>query len=73
MNITCNMEKSTRTAYYVIGAILIIGAVLDFPRVFAILLGIILIVEAYLGWCSIPYVMNKLGKGKADDTTPPTV
>jgi hypothetical protein len=67
------MEKSTRTAYYAIGTLLILGAVLGFHEIFAILLGIILIVEAYLGWCSIPYLMNKLGKGKSDDTTPPTV
>ncbi len=70
MNVTCNIEKNERTTRIVIGAILIIGAILGFPRFFVILLGAILVVEGYLGWCAIPYAMEKIGKGKSGN--PPT-
>jgi len=65
MNVTCNMEKNERRAYYVIGAVLIVGALLGFSKFFAILLGLGLIVEAYLGWCCIPYLMNKFSKNQS--------
>jgi len=70
MSVTCNIEKNERLTRYVIGAILIIGALLGFSRFFAILLGIGLVVEGYLGWCAIPYVMAKIGKGKSNSGTP---
>lgn len=65
MTVTCNIDKNERRAYYVIGAVLIVGALLGFSRFFAILLGIGLMVEAYLGWCCIPYLMNMFNKDKS--------
>ncbi|MCD6046508.1 MAG: hypothetical protein K0S08_155 [Gammaproteobacteria bacterium] len=75
MNIVTNIEKNERTTRMVIGAILIVGAILGFPRFFAILFGILLVVEGYLGWCAIPYTMEKLGLNKKSDggTPPPGV
>ena len=71
MTVESNIEQSESTAYYVYGAILIIGAILGFPRIFAILLGIGLLAEGYLKWSFIPFVMSKF-KGKSGSGTPPT-
>ena len=73
MSVTCNIDKNERRAYYVIGAVLIIGAILGFSKVFAILLGIGLMVEAYVGWCCIPWLMNKFSKDQSGPGTPPGV
>ncbi len=72
MAIERNIDKSESTAYYVIGAILIIGAILDFSKIFVILLGIALIVEAYLGWSVVNVIMDKI-KNKSDSNIPPAV
>lgn len=73
MALECNIEKSDRTNRIVIGAILIIGAILGFGRFAVILVGILLIVEGYLGWCGIPILLGKFKKKDNDSSEPPTV
>ena len=74
MSVTCNIEKNERTARYAIGVLFIIAALLGgFSRFFAFLFGILFLIEGYLGWCAVPYVMGKFGKGKSEGPTPPTV
>lgn len=69
MSLECNIEKSDRTNRMVIGVILVVGAVLGFGRFWAILVGLVLIAEGYIGWCGIPIIMSKFKK--SDNTQPP--
>lgn len=71
MALECNIEKSDRTNRMVIGALLVIGAILGFGRFSAILVGLVLIAEGYIGWCGIPILMAKFKK--SEDTQPPSV
>lgn len=73
MALECNIEKSDRTNRLVIGAILIIGAILGFGRFWAILIGIALMVEGYLGWCGIPILLAKFKKDENHSSEPPAV
>ena len=66
MAITCNIDKSDRTNRIVIGALMIIAALLGAGWWFLMLVGIVLVVEGAIGWCSIPYLMEKL-RGKMGD------
>jgi hypothetical protein len=55
----CNIDKTDRTNRCVIGAILLIGALVGMGRVFCILAGLVLIIEGAIGWCSIPHFIEK--------------
>lgn len=58
-NQPCNIENNERVTRLVIGAVLLLGALLDFGRGFLFLLGIVLIAEAFIGWCGIPMLAEK--------------
>ncbi len=57
--IVCNIDKGDRINRTVIGVLLLVGAVLGFGKLFMMLLGIILIVQGVIGWCSIPVIVAK--------------
>ena len=57
--IVCNIDKGDRINRTVIGVLLIIGALIGFGKLFMLLLGVILIVQGVLGWCSIPVIVAK--------------
>lgn len=59
MNISCNIGNNERIARILIGAILFIGALLGLGHAFAILVGIILVVEGFIGWCAVPILVEK--------------
>ncbi len=73
MALECNIEKSDRTNRLVIGAILILGAIFGFGRFWAVLMGIVLMVEGYLGWCGIPVLLAKFKKSDSTPPEPPVV
>lgn len=58
-NLPSNLESNERVTRMVIGVVLLIGALLDFGRVFLFLSGVALIVEAVIGWCGIPILAEK--------------
>ena len=58
-NLPCNLESNERVTRAVIGIVLLIGALLDFGRVFLFLAGALLIAEAFLGSCGIPILAEK--------------
>ena len=58
-NQPCNIESNERVTRLVIGAVLLLGALLDFGRVFLFLLGVVFIAEAFIGWCGIPMLAEK--------------
>jgi len=59
----CNIDKTDRMNRVVIGAILFFGALIGMGKVFFVVVGLVLVVEGLIGWCSIPYLISKI-KGK---------
>jgi MFS-type transporter involved in bile tolerance (Atg22 family) len=60
----CNIDKTDRINRAVIGALIFLAALIGMSKVFFILLGVILIVEGLIGWCSIPYLIDKIRQHK---------
>lgn len=56
----CNIDKTDRINRVVIGIILVLGALIGLGKVFLIVVGIFLIIEGAIGWCSIPIIISKL-------------
>ena len=56
----CNIDKTDRVNRTVIGVLLCFAALIGMSKVFFIILGLVLIVEGVIGWCSIPYLMSKM-------------
>jgi len=55
----CNIDKTDRINRSIIGVLLFIAACVGMSQTFFMILGIILIVEGIIGWCSIPYLLSK--------------
>ncbi|MCL9684560.1 YgaP family membrane protein [Legionella maioricensis] len=60
MRFTCNIDKTDRINRTIIGAALCIAALFGMGIYFYIALGLALIIEGIVGWCSIPYVLSKI-------------
>jgi len=56
----CNIDKSDRINRSIIGAGILIAALIGASKLFFITLGLVLMVEGIIGWCSIPYLISKL-------------
>lgn len=56
----CNIDKTDRINRSIFGVILILAALFNMSQTFYIILGLVLIVEGVIGWCSIPYLMDRL-------------
>jgi hypothetical protein len=56
----CNIDKTDRINRMVIGIILFLAALIGMGKVFFMVIGLVLIVEGWIGWCSIPYLISKL-------------
>jgi len=59
----CNIDKSDRINRAVIGALIFLAALLGMGKVFFMIVGLVLIIEGAIGWCSIPYLIDKI-KGR---------
>ncbi len=51
----------------VIGAVLFFGVLFGMSKVFFMVVGIVLVVEGLIGWCSIPYFISKLKQHEKDN------
>ena len=60
MLFACNIDKTDRINRTVIGAALCIAALFGMGKFFYIALGLILMIEGAIGWCSIPYILSKI-------------
>lgn len=60
----CNIDKTDRICRSLIGFVLIITAYCQMSYHFFMILGAVLLVQGFIGWCSVPFVLNKLGKKK---------
>lgn len=58
-NVASNLESNERLSRLVIGIVLLIGVLLGLGKIFAFLVGVILIIEAIIGWCGIPIMAEK--------------
>ncbi|EDP46154.1 YgaP-like transmembrane domain [Rickettsiella grylli] len=58
-NVVSNLESNERLSRLVIGIVLLIGVLLGLGKLFAFLVGVILIIEAIIGWCGIPILAEK--------------
>ncbi len=56
----CNIDKTDRINRAVIGVMIFIAALIGMSRVFFMMIGLILVIEGMIGWCSIPYLLNKI-------------
>lgn len=56
----CNIDKTDRINRAVIGVMLFMAALIGMGKVFFMVVGLILVIEGMIGWCSIPYLMNKI-------------
>ncbi len=57
--VASNLESNERLSRLVIGIVLLIGVLLGLGKLFAFLVGVILIIEAIIGWCGIPILTEK--------------
>ncbi len=55
-----NIDKTDRINRTVIGAIIMIAALVGLGKLFFMLVGLILIIEGVVGWCGIKSLMRKL-------------
>ena len=60
----CNIDKTDRINRVVIGAILFLAALIGMSKVFFMVVGLILVIEGWIGWCSIPYFISKFKQRK---------
>ena len=58
-NVASNLESNERLSRLVIGIVLLIGVLLGLGKLFAFLVGVILIIEAIIGWCGNPILAEK--------------
>ncbi|WP_218813843.1 YgaP-like transmembrane domain [Rickettsiella endosymbiont of Dermanyssus gallinae] len=59
LNVASNIQGNERISRLVIGVVLLIGVLLGLGKLFAFLVGVILIVEGVIGWCGIPILAEK--------------
>ena len=55
----CNIDKTDRINRAVIGSLLFLAALAGMSRTFYMMVGVVLVVEGLIGWCSIPYIISK--------------
>lgn len=58
----CNIDKTDRINRVVIGILLFVAALIGMGKMFFMVVGLVLIIEGWIGWCSIPYLMKKIKK-----------
>lgn len=56
----CNIDKTDRINRIVIGVLLFFAAFIGMSKLFFMVVGIVLVIEGVIGWCSIPYFIHKI-------------
>lgn len=59
-SVQCNIDKTDRINRTVIGLALCLAVLFGLGRTFFIVLGVILVIEGIVGWCSIPIFVTKM-------------
>lgn len=58
--LSCNIDKNDRINRTVMGAILVLAALIGLGRGFMFLAGAVMVVEGIIGWCAIPQLTEKV-------------
>ena len=66
----CNIDNTDRINRGIIGALIAVSACLDFSKTFYFILGMVLVVQAAIGWCSIPVLLSPFTPKKSQDHKP---
>ena len=56
----CNIDKTDRINRTIIGVALCLAVLIGMGKFFFLILGLVLIIEGVVGWCSIPYLISKI-------------
>lgn len=56
----CNIDKTDRINRTIIGVALCFAVLIGMGKLFFLILGLVLIIEGVIGWCSIPYLISKI-------------
>ena len=54
----CNIDQSDRINRTVIGLIIFLAALTGASSLFFMAIGIIMIIQGLIGWCSLPYLTS---------------
>ncbi len=57
---SCNIDKTDRINRSIIGLLLFFAAYFNFSLRFFMIVGLILLIEGIVGWCSIPYLIRRI-------------
>ena len=60
----CNIDQSDRINRTVIGAIILLAAIFGASQLFFIIVGLVMIIQGIVGWCSLPLFMDIFRKKK---------
>lgn len=63
----CNIDKTDRINRTLIGLALCLGVLFGMGKLFFMILGLVLVIEGVIGWCSIPYLLQKLKRHAAQE------
>lgn len=58
--IRCNINKSDRINRIIIGALIFLASWFHFSDLFFSCLAVVLMVEGIIGWCSIPFFLERI-------------
>lgn len=64
LNIQCNINRTDRINRAIIGAALFFAALAGMSKLFFMIVGLVLVIEGAVGWCSIPYLISKIKHNK---------
>lgn len=59
-SVRCNIDKTDRINRAVIGFALCLAVLVGMGKLFFLILGLVLMLEGLIGWCSIPYFLSKI-------------
>lgn len=59
-NFHCNIDKTDRINRSIIGFVICFAVMVGLSKLFLLTLGVVLIIEGLVGWCSIPYLIEKI-------------
>ena len=62
MNFFCNISQTDRINRAILGGVLIFTAIIDCSRLFYAVCGFILLLQAFIGWCAISWLLQRCKK-----------
>ena len=57
---SCNIDKTDRINRSILGILIFLAAYFDASRNFYMVIGVVLLLEGIIGWCTIPILLKKI-------------